>query len=356
MKRIVIFGGSFDPIHSGHMAAARLCAKRLRPDAVYFVPTYSGDLKNRAATPARHRIAMVRAAIRGSKKMRLCLWDVRNRNLRSVNLVRHFAKKFPKARIYLLIGGDQVNGFSKWHEADAIADMAQIVYVSRPGHDADGANVERYRMRFLGATRTNAASTRLREKSDRRHMSAATVRYINANLLYARERIANHLSAARWEHCQRTARYAMRLARLNGLKDWRAAYAAGLFHDLAKEFPRPKLLRYAKKMGIGTFTSVETLHPYVGAYIMERDYLFDDARILDAVYYHTEPAKKRLSKLIKVLFVADKCEPGREVKKYGKYYDIVSIRAIAKTNIDKAFARLLGQINAYFASVRKKKR
>ncbi|WP_027124039.1 nicotinate-nucleotide adenylyltransferase [Mycoplasmoides pirum] len=348
MKKIIIFGGSFDPIHSGHIESAKLSLKKLNADLLFFVPTYSSILKNINSSPSMHRIKMLKLAIPKNQKYKISKWDINNKNLYTINLIKHFLTKYSNQNLFLLIGGDQVNNFHNWKDAKKISKLVNIIYVSRYNYKLNKNNIKKFNMKLIGNVNKNISSTELRKKINNKFINNKVVDYINNNCLYTQERVKSFLSISRWEHCKRTAKYAKKLAIKNNYENPKEAYIAGIFHDLAKEFRKKELLYYSNLLNIKKFTSIETLHPYVAYYFMKYFYMFKNKNILNAVYNHTEPNFHKISKIVKILYVADKCEPGREIKKYSKYYDIKEIRKIALQNIDKAFYKLHNQIISFY--------
>lgn len=337
MKKIIIYGGSFDPIHNGHIKTALLALKKVNADLVYFVPSYSGKLKNINLTSAIKRYEMVKIIIRKYHYFRISKWDIKNKNLYTKNLIKYFLNKFKKNQLYLLIGADQVENFSHWKNAKWIANKVKIIYVKRKNFINLQKNEKIYNMQCIGDVKQNISSTQLRKKSLLQYMDMDVINYINDNLLYIDDRIKNLLDERRWKHCLRTAKFARQIAIGNNYINPKEAYIAGLFHDLAKQLKSQQLLKYAKKLKINNYTAIATLHPFAAYYIMKNYYLFTNQRILQAVYRHTEPNQKDLSTLDKIIYVADKCEPGRKKENINKLFNINELQQIALKNVDKAF-------------------
>lgn len=136
-SRVGILGGTFDPIHFGHLAIAEDCWARLGLDEVQFVP--AGDpphKQGRAISPARDRLAMVELAIADNPHFRLSRIDVDRPGLSySVDTVRRLRTQLgPAARIYFIIGADSLADLPSWRDPAGLVDSCQVVAVSRPGH------------------------------------------------------------------------------------------------------------------------------------------------------------------------------------------------------------------------------
>lgn len=136
--------------------------------------------------------------------------------------------------------------------------------------------------------------------------------------------VSNQLSMRRYEHTIRVAETAVSLARLYGV-DENKAYRAGLLHDYAKEFPTEQLLKIAIE-GKWPLTELEKRNPYllhgpVAAIYLSQEKIETDPDVLAAITWHTT-GRASMSKLEKIIYVADMIEPGRkghEIKRLQLY-------------------------------------
>ncbi len=155
-----------------------------------------------------------------------------------------------------------------------------------------------------------------------------------------RGRLAAVLAPEVLAHVDRTAQVARSLAVEHGVDPHRAEIAA-LLHDVADSLPDDELLKRAAAYGIAispTETHVpRLLHGPVGAELLREEWGITDEEILDAVRYHITGAPI-MSPLVKIVFVADKIEPARDLE----YGGLSMIRAAAKTDLDEAVLRLYG--------------
>ena len=133
--RLGIFGGSFDPVHYGHLLLAESCREQLGLDKVIFVPAGRPPHKRETAlTPAGHRLAMLELAIAGEPDFEICRYEVdREETSYTVDTLRWFRSQFPEAELYLLVGADMLNDLPNWREAGEICRLAQPVGVKRGG-------------------------------------------------------------------------------------------------------------------------------------------------------------------------------------------------------------------------------
>ncbi|HEX6089853.1 MAG TPA: nicotinate-nucleotide adenylyltransferase [Gemmatimonadales bacterium] len=132
-----IFGGSFDPIHHGHLIVARVAAELLGLAEVRFVPAREQPFKvGKHAAAAGHRAAMVEAAIAGAAGFTLDPTELERPGASyTVDTLRGIRDREPGVDLVLLVGADAAADFPKWREAEAVARLARVVVFGRPGAD-----------------------------------------------------------------------------------------------------------------------------------------------------------------------------------------------------------------------------
>ena len=140
--RIGLFGGSFNPIHFGHLRAAEEDREAMGLDLVYFIPAASPPHKPEGGlAPADHRLNMVRLATKGNRHFMVSDVEVR-RSGRSytIDTVRHFLSTMKgRPDLYLIIGGDQFAELDTWKEADELARLCNFVVHTRPPDERGGS-------------------------------------------------------------------------------------------------------------------------------------------------------------------------------------------------------------------------
>jgi nicotinate-nucleotide adenylyltransferase len=138
MRRIGLFGGTFDPPHVGHLALAEIARDRLRLDEVRFIPSGRPPHKRRGGlTPAARRLEMTRLAVRGNPAFTVSTVEIRRAGPSfTVETLRRVAAEDPPARLFLLMGADSLDDFASWRDPQAIRRMATLVVAVRPGSRA----------------------------------------------------------------------------------------------------------------------------------------------------------------------------------------------------------------------------
>src|SRR3989338_4229086 len=115
--RIGIFGGSFNPVHQGHLLLARVAASELNLDKVYFVPSFQNPLKRKETLlPHALRVKLLRTAIQGQPDFRISLLEIQRKGPSyTVDTLKSFRKKFgPQTLLFFLSGSDVLKGIRRW--------------------------------------------------------------------------------------------------------------------------------------------------------------------------------------------------------------------------------------------------
>lgn len=132
--RLGVMGGTFDPIHLGHLKVAEEVEKSYQLDSVIFVPT-GEPWQKPTNTPASHRLEMTKLAIAGHPSFQLSTVDLdRTGPTYTVDTLRDLHLQFPEAQLYFIIGADSLESINTWKNPDELWGQAHFIGVSRPGH------------------------------------------------------------------------------------------------------------------------------------------------------------------------------------------------------------------------------
>ncbi|MBF0570782.1 MAG: nicotinate-nucleotide adenylyltransferase [Candidatus Omnitrophica bacterium] len=189
MRRIGILGGSFDPIHFGHLLMAQSAVEALKLEEVFFVPTNSSPFKVKRCLPlASQRLTMVKEAIKGNSAFKLYDGELRRGKVSyTVDTLRELKVKFPKSKFYLLMGADNLRTFHRWKDPQGILSLASLVILNRPGFDNNYPKRWPYLKINMPAVDISSSDIRLRlkhKKSIWYLTPKAVIRYITRHRLY----------------------------------------------------------------------------------------------------------------------------------------------------------------------------
>ena len=138
MQRIGIFGGSFDPVHLGHLLMAQAALEELSLDRLFFIPAAQSPFKlDQAHAPAAERVRLLRLALAGRTDCEVDEQEIQRGGVSyTVETLRDYAQRFPQAELFYLIGADNVASLPQWREADELARLAEFVAIPRPGESS----------------------------------------------------------------------------------------------------------------------------------------------------------------------------------------------------------------------------
>ena len=188
-RRIGVMGGTFDPIHNGHLVAASEVASAFDLDEVIFVPTGSPYLKDNV-TPAEHRYLMTVIATASNPRFKVSRIDIdREGPTYTVDTLSDMQKLYPDADLVFISGADAIAQISAWKNADHLWDLAHFVAVSRPGHqltipDAPEGAISKLEIPALAISSTDIRARVQTGKPVWYLVSDGVVQYIAKNRLY----------------------------------------------------------------------------------------------------------------------------------------------------------------------------
>jgi nicotinate-nucleotide adenylyltransferase len=136
--KLGIYGGTFDPIHTGHLLLARDALEQARLDAVLFVPCAQSPLKNKGPrASAAQRVAMLRAALKGEPRFWLSRCELdRPAPSYAIDTAREIKEAFPHAQLFWMLGHDQWAQLDQWREPDELRRLVRFIRLPRGGDAA----------------------------------------------------------------------------------------------------------------------------------------------------------------------------------------------------------------------------
>mgnify|MGYP001771818090 FL=1 len=343
IKKILIFGGSFDPVHKGHIDSCNSAIAKVDPDLTIIIPNKIPPLKStlHASASARDRLNMCKLAFSNMGNLKISSFELRqasNAPSYTYKTIQYLLKKYPEAKLYLLVGYDRYCDFNKWKNYKYILNHVTLVVGIRNTNTLDLKDDKKSIPVLFPSV--NISSAELRLKPNKEYMTEPVINYINENGLYAENHIRNLMSEYRFNHTLRVAKTAMQIARAVAPKKVKKAYIAGMYHDVAKEFNETTILSMVKNYDKKIYPTVHTLHGICSAMYIKDNFYINDEEILDAIRNHVIPPME-CSTLSMILYCADKLEPGRTVN------DVKNRRkklSIVKKDLKKGFKLLYNEI------------
>jgi len=359
MKKIGIMGGTFDPIHNGHLLSAEEVRQKLGLDMIIFIPAGSPPLKNpKNTTDAVHRYNMCLLACLSNPFFSVSDIEVKREGPSyTVDTIRQLRKEYAHNHLFFISGADASNNFESWREFDKIIEMCDIVVTTRPGYNPSGIlkNRENGNFHFLDISQMDISSTKIRHnlklgKSVRYLMADSVIEYINKENLYSplehiKKKLSFALSEQRYLHSLSVMQEAEKIGRHYGADEdaLDKLRLAGLLHDCAKsmcdEMHYADIEMICKRNGIELnefFRKTPTLaHSDAGVAVAMEVYGIDDKQVLSAIKTHTFGSPD-MDFVGKVLYLADYIEPLRAQTK-----DRLKARKLTYNSIDAAMIFVL---------------
>ena len=138
-KSIGLLGGSFDPVHKGHLIISKIALKKIKLDKIYWLITKKNPFKKKTYFNLNQRINLAKKATKSINKIQVLYLDKVAKSSRSINLVNYFIKKKIN-NIYFIIGSDILIEFHKWKSWKKLVKLTKLVVFSRKGYDKKGKN------------------------------------------------------------------------------------------------------------------------------------------------------------------------------------------------------------------------
>ena len=313
----IIFGGGFDPIHKGHINMALIASKAFNADVI-FVPAVISVWKDSSAASFLDRKNMIEIIIKEHDYSRFSVSTYENETGEEINYsyktIRYFKELYPKDKLFLLIGEDQVLSFDKWKKADEISENAQIIFLKRKDEEVISDNIEKYHMIALKGDNIDVSSSEIRNMEKLNMLDISSIYYIGDSCLYYAEKLKKFLyeeGYRRYYHSLSVAHLAYEIALSNKIDNPERAYIAALLHDSAKCIDKEEL-KTLMETNFKEFMDIPawSYHQFVGSIVAKREFGIQDEEILEAIMFHAT-GKKDMSVLGKIVYAADKIDPSR---------------------------------------------
>lgn len=195
--RLGVFGGTFDPVHMGHLIAAEDARAALRLDEVLFVPAGEPWFKSyRRITPARHRLAMVRLAVGDNPRFGVSDMEIRREGPSyTIDTLAELRRERADADLFVILGVDALREIDRWRQPRRLFQMATVVGMARPGASIDVSVLNAAipgasdRLRLIDSALIDISGTDIRRRvadgaSIRYRVSASVEQYIRDHNLY----------------------------------------------------------------------------------------------------------------------------------------------------------------------------
>ena len=355
--RVLLFGGTFDPPHNGHIHLLQQAIRAVAPDWVVVMPACLPPHKSPSTTAPDLRLAMCRCFEPIFPDLEVSSWEIeRGGASYTIDTVAMLENRFPGAQIFLTVGSDMLLSFTGWKDWQQLLARTILVVQSRREGDeeqlaaaAAGLEQKGGRVVFAGGTPLEVSSSEIRSGRGRKNIPPQAREIIRRYDLYrphptisiegARRLAKRTLSDKRYTHTLNVKKLAVKLAKQYGADPDKAALAA-LLHDIAKERPKAELLQILQDNAIiakgAAQRPVPVWHGICAALLAQHRWGVQDEEVLSAIANHTA-GKPGMTRLDKIIYLADMCSAERS------YPEVDWLRALLARDLDRAMAVSLGQ-------------
>jgi len=135
MQRLGLYGGSFDPVHLGHLLVAQAAREELQLERLFFIPAAQSPFKpGSTPTAGELRCQLLRLALLGQEWCEIDIQELKRGGLSyTIDTVRDYVRRFPQAELFYLVGADHLEQLPKWRDAAELAQKVQFIVIPRPG-------------------------------------------------------------------------------------------------------------------------------------------------------------------------------------------------------------------------------
>ena len=358
MERIGIYGGSFNPLHVGHLRAANFAKEAFRLDKLLLIPSCVSCHKaipENSPTDAQ-RLDMLCLATADCDGLEVCDMELQRGGVSYTwETVEQLRAQYPDAEFFLCMGTDMFLSFHSWKHPERILSQVTLAVLDRGGKCAEEVKVQKARLEEMGARIVLADNpVTCVSSTDLRRMLAfgcadaflpdSVMRYILSFALYGTDEDFEWLPMDRLEQAVIGLLKPNRVAHVLGCRDTAAELAkiwgadetdaarAGMLHDITKALDGPLQLDLCRAYGVelSAFSQAnpKTLHALTGSLVAERIFGENEA-VVAAIRSHTT-GKANMNTLEKIIYVADYMEPNRD------FPGVEELRRLAYTDLDKA--------------------
>ena len=359
MKKIGIYGGTFNPPHTGHLQAAKQAVEVLDLDLLLMIPDRIAphkDIPAGSPTPEQ-RLEMLRIALAGEEKIQSSDIELRREGVSYTYLtLEALREQYPEEELILLMGTDMFLTLDAWKEPERICELATLgvfyrgekgekekILTQKAALEAKGAKVELVENDII-----NISSTQLRRllafHAADEFLPAGVGEYIRANGLYDTAAQWKNLPMEELEPIVIRLLHPNRVAHVLGCRDEAVKMAAhwgenvtnaaraGILHDITKVLDGPLQLTlcaaYDKVLNDFSRKYPKTLHALTGSLVAEKIFGENEA-VVEAICNHTT-GRANMSTLEKIIYVADYMEPCRD------FPGVETLRELAYSDLDAA--------------------
>ncbi len=377
--KLAIMGGTFDPIHIGHLVTAEEVRHEFDIDEVLFIPTGHPPHKSSInMTTSEHRYLMAVLATAANPSFKVSKLEINREGVTyTIDTIKELKKMYgDEVKLYFITGADAIHKILTWKDSGELLQICEFVAVTRPGYNKEELlhQIEELKRKYetnihfleVPALAISSSDIRRRiegQKTIKYLVPQEVENYIKKYNLYRyaicltpEERsqmcdyVVGRLSAKRYAHTKGVIEMALEFAKIHQL-NLDEVFLAALFHDVAKELPikEKKALCSTYAIPLDPFEErhIDLVHGKIAAEILKRDWQINTPSILQSIASHTI-GRPHMTDIEKVIYLADMTEAGRSPYKAKE-----EIRQLAMYDLNRAMYVALRSSYNYVTNILK---
>lgn len=318
--KIGVFGGTFNPVHNGHIRLLECASSAIDFDKILVIPDFIPPHKsNDGVVDGIHRLNMCKLAFSHIKNVEVSDLELKRQGKSyTIDTLNNLKTIYPNDELWLIVGGDSLLNFKQWYKYDEILEKANIVTMARDlskktelnEMSIDLSKNKNYIV-ILDELPIEASSTEYRQ-GIKNLIPKEVENYISGNALYVNtdeiiKYIKENISEKRANHILNVADMAKKFAN-HFCEDENKAYLAGLLHDIVKETPKDyqyELIKDDECFSDPNFiNSPQVWHGFAAAKFIPQKFKITDSKILNAIRFHST-GNGQMSRFEEILYMAD---------------------------------------------------
>ena len=328
--KVALLGGTFNPIHNGHLKIAKHMLDYFNFDEVWLLLAKAAPLKDASEVAYDDRKAMMLLMLADYPNIKLCEIEAELPTPSyTIHTIEALQARYPHEFAFV-IGSDQAQQFHLWKAYETLLEKVTFYEVGRNGSFSDWETF----VRVDALSSTSSTAIRQGQSND---TNPKVLKYMIMHHLYDASILRQHMQPKRLAHSQRVCETAMDIAKHHYL-DLDVVQVAAMYHDVAKAWGINDAFCYLRKHSDVGDLPKHLWHPYWGSQLLKHYYHVDNRDILLAIRHHVNGSDA--SSISQIIYIADKIEPGRG-------YDSEPLLALAKTNLKQAFERVQDENKQY---------
>lgn len=310
MKNIVILGGSFDPIHKGHIDILNEAIKIGGFDEGWLLPARNPRWKKDCLS-IKKRLKLLSLVCKNEYKFKVCKEEIYSKSTNyTYDTMLKLTQKYPDFNFSFLIGSDQLNQLHKWYKIDELINLVDFIVINRPNYELNIENITKYNCKLFNYCGPNISSTEFKKTLNLDLLPSYLHNEIIKEGDYYKRKLRTLIDYKRYCHSLEVAKLAKKIA-LSNKYDENKAFLAGLLHDCSKCISKSVELEIMNSEFKNYINESHFIyHQFTGSYFAKNEFNILDEEILEAIKWHTTGCVN-MTTLSKIIYSADKIEPTR---------------------------------------------